>query len=115
MVVTVAVGAQFAAARVDAVDTNVTIDYGKISKAFANEFRGRVKAPDDACEKDRTVKVFHRKPGHDDLVGSTKSNNSGRWSIPNDIAQGRHYAKVKSKAAGSRFCKPARSGTINVK
>lgn len=102
-------------AHVVAVDTNVTIHYGNIQvKAFTKEFRGRVKSPNDGCEKGRTVKVFHRKPGPDTLVNSTTSAPNGSWSFGNDIAHGRHYAKVKSKAVGSKFCKSARSKTIKV-
>jgi hypothetical protein len=104
-----------AGARVVDVNTHVTIHYGQIQpKVFTKEFRGNVKSPDHACEKDRKVKVFHRDPGPDTLVGSTKSTATGHWSIGNDIAHGRHYAKVKSKAVGSRFCEPARSETIKV-
>jgi hypothetical protein len=107
--------AHFAAAHVTSVQTNVSIHYGDINnKAFEREFRGQVKSPEHACEKTRVVKVFHRVKGPDTLVGSTESNSNGSWSIPNDIAKGRHYAKVKSRAVGSRFCKPAKSETIKV-
>jgi hypothetical protein len=107
--------AHFAAAHVTSVQTDVSIHYGDIHKAFAREFRGQVKSPEHACEKTRVVKVFHRVPGPDTLVGSTESTSNGSWSIPNDIAKGRHYAKVKSRAVGARFCKPAKSETIKVK
>ena len=104
-----------AGARVVDVNTHVTINYGEIQpKVFTKEFRGKVKSPDHACEKDRKVKVFHRDPGSDTLVGATKSTASGHWSLGNDIAEGRHYARVKSKAVGNRFCEPARSETITV-
>jgi hypothetical protein len=101
-------------ARVVAYETKVTIAYGNVTKVFDQEFRGKVKSSKHKCEGNRTVKVFHRDPGPDTLVGSTTSKPTGRWSIGNDIAEGRHYAKVKSKAIGAALCRGDRSRTIRV-
>ncbi len=47
-----------------------------------------------SCEKKRTVKVYKRRDGKDQLVGTDLSSRSGRWSIPREPSPGTYYAKV---------------------
>ena len=105
-----------AIARSPTFDSKVTIDYGDISKskALAREFRGKVTSSKHDCEVGREVKVFHVDPGADTLVGLDETNAHGKWALGNDIAKGRHYAKVRKAAIGSGFCKAARSQKITV-
>ena len=50
--------------------------------------------------RQRIVKVFNKKPGKDGLFGSTKSNNTGSWSIP-AVPNGKFYAKMPRRSEGS--------------
>ncbi len=81
----------------------------RVTLAATNPFHGRVVSAKHACEANRTVKVFNKKPGPDGLFGKTTTNGKGRWSIP-ATPNGRFYAKVtrrKEGAAGTIFvCRP---------
>jgi hypothetical protein len=114
--IAVLAGAVFpASAAADTVDTHVTIGYGNIAKVFTHEFSGKVQSPEDACKKDRKVRLYKLQPGPDDLVAKTDSKDNGRWAIGNDIAEGRHYVKVtKALGDGSDVCTRARSKNLKV-
>lgn len=116
LVIAVLVGAAFPApAGAATIDTHVTIDYGNIAKVFVREFSGKVQSPEDACKKDRKVRLYKLQPGPDDLVAKTDSKDNGRWAIGNDIAEGRHYVKVtKALGDGSDVCTRARSKNLKV-
>lgn len=116
LVIAVLAGAAFPAlAGADIVDTHVTIDYGNIAKVFTHEFSGKVQSPEDACKKGRKVRLYKLQPGPDDLVAKTDSKDNGRWAIGNDIAEGRHYVKVKKALGdGSDVCQRARSKNLKV-
>jgi hypothetical protein len=89
------------------IDSTVTL-------AAHNPFHGHVSSPNHACEVQRKVKVFRKKPGADKLVGKTTTNHKGKWSIPAN-RNGTFYAKVarrKEGAAGTTFvCRPDTSRT----
>ncbi|MDX6588206.1 MAG: hypothetical protein QOI31_2679 [Solirubrobacterales bacterium] len=82
-------------------DSAVTIDYGeKAPRVITHFFNGKVKSSKQLCEGSRTVKVFHKIPGADELVGSVETAANGRWSLGDDTAQGRHYARVVPRDIG---------------
>jgi hypothetical protein len=72
----------------------------KVTLSTTNPFHGRVISEKHACEIDRTVKVFNKKPGPDGLFGSTKTDNQGKWSMP-ATPTGRFYAKVTRRKEGT--------------
>ena len=102
----VAIGALAAASALGT--TTKRID-SKVTLSANNAFHGRVISPNHACEVQRKVKVFNKKPGPDDLFDKTTTNGHGKWSIPAS-PNGRFYAKVvrrKEGAAGTIFvCRP---------
>jgi hypothetical protein len=76
-----------------------------VTLAKANPFHGHVSSPNNGCEQVRTVKVFKKKSGADDLFDKTTTDNDGKWSIPAN-PHGKFYAKVtrrKEGAAGTIF------------
>lgn len=81
----------------------------RVTLSAKNPFHGRVISSKHACEVQRTVKVFNKKPGPDGLFGKTTTNGQGKWSIP-ATPNGKFYAKVtrrKEGAAGTIFvCRP---------
>lgn len=86
--------------------------------ALAAASVGRVKSSNPRCRRNRTVKVFHKIPGPDQLVGSADTAPNGGWSLPNDVAKGQHYAKVirrtKGIGAHAHICKADKSPVIAV-
>jgi len=89
------------------IDSEVTL-------AASNPFHGVVISYKHACEVNRKVKVFNKKPGPDGLFGSTRTDNKGNWSIP-ATPNGNFYAKVKRSTTSTPnrnlVCKPDTSPT----
>jgi hypothetical protein len=90
------------------VDSKVTVHFG---------FGGQVKSSKHACEVQRKVKLFKRRPGAaDQLIGTDTSNSHGQWSVESG-QPGFFYAKVlrrKEGTAGTIFvCLGDRSKIID--
>jgi hypothetical protein len=88
-----------------ALGGNVQRFDSKVTLSANNPFHGRVLSPRHACEVQRTVKVFNKKPGRDGVFGKTTTNGRGKWSIP-AMPNGKFYAKVTRReegAAGTTF------------
>lgn len=104
--VAIAVAATAATA---ALGTTVKRFDSKVTLSSKNPFHGRVISEKHACEVQRKVKVFNKKPGPDGLFGKTTTNGQGKWSIP-AMPNGKFYAKVtrrKEGTAGTIFvCRP---------
>jgi hypothetical protein len=81
------------AGHVKTIDSSVTLSQN-------NPFHGHVVSEKHACSVHRIVKVFNKKPGKDGLFGSTKSNNTGSWSIP-AMPNGKFYAKMPRRSEGT--------------
>lgn len=81
----------------------------RVTLSAKNPFHGRVLSPKHACEIQRKVKVFNKRPGPDGLYGKTTTNGQGKWSIP-AMPNGKFYAKVTRReegTAGTTFvCRP---------
>ncbi|MGH2807756.1 MAG: hypothetical protein ACRDKT_10835 [Actinomycetota bacterium] len=93
----------------------------KITIRFADgrdRFSGAVRSEENACERGRRVILKKVKRGPDKTVGRTRTNPRGRWSIKEEGARGRYYAKTPKRnvdpaGAGPRFeCGAAKSRTI---
>jgi hypothetical protein len=100
-------------------DSAVTIDYGEEApRVITHFFKGEVKSSKQLCEGSRTVKVFHKTPGPDEVVGSVQTAANGSWSLGDDTAQGRHYARVVRSNIGigahDHTCKADDSPVIDV-
>ena len=115
----VAVGAMAALMAAPAVDahtftgsTSTTIGYAR------GAFRGRISSNVASCKIGRTVRLYKVKKGPDRLLGKTKSNRRGKWSIARAKRRGRYYAKVAGRQAGTyghnHRCAAATSATLRI-
>jgi hypothetical protein len=66
----------------------------KVTLAGSDPFHGKVRSPKHACEAHRLVKVFNVEAAPNGLVGKTRSDRHGEWSLP-ESANGQYYAKVR--------------------
>jgi hypothetical protein len=66
-------------------------------------FHGRVKSPNDACEDNRLVKLFKKKPSRDrKLLGKTFTDEEGKWEIIVDpLTSASYRAVVKQREEGT--------------
>lgn len=55
-----------------------------------------------SCERKRLVKVYKRRDGKDQLIGTDLSNRSGIWFVPDKPAKGIYYAKVTERRPGDK-------------
>jgi hypothetical protein len=63
-------------------------------------FNGKLKSSKSSCASGRTVKLFRKKRGADEFLGSDRSNAKGKWSIPigKRLRSGSsYYAKAPAK------------------
>jgi hypothetical protein len=76
-------------------------------------FHGKLKSSRSACASDRTVKLFRKKTGPDQLLGTDGSNAAGKWSIPlgKRLKSGASYY-AKAPAKGN--CKAAKSKVLSI-
>lgn len=101
--------------------SKISIRYGlgaPGARVISNYFKGRVRSDLARCERGRTVKVFHKVPGPDELIGTVLTDAQGIWAFGSDIAAGEHYAKVTPRrfdVGPNRYvCRGATSRTITV-
>jgi hypothetical protein len=75
-------------------------------------FHGKLASPKHGCIKDRKVKLFRSRSGPDKLLGTDKSEDNGRWSIPigNRLTSGAYYAKAVARG----HCRAGKSKLIPV-
>ena len=66
-------------------------------------FHGRVKSPNNACEDNRLVKLFKKKPSRDrKLLGKTFTDEEGKWEIIVDpLSSASYRAVVKERSEGT--------------
>ncbi len=96
--------------------TKVTIDSKRAGATrAATEFFGRLKSPENMCERGRRVLLKKdRKTGKDRTVGETLSKRSGKWTIRERRAKGRYYALAPKERRPRVICLKGRSKTIKV-
>jgi hypothetical protein len=74
-------------------------------------FHGKLKSSKSACTKDRRVKLFRKKSGPDQLLGTDKSNAKAKWSIRIKLKSGAsYYAKAPAKGT----CRAAKSKVLRI-
>jgi hypothetical protein len=75
-------------------------------------FHGKLKSDKSTCATGRTVKLYRKRPGPDKFLGSDRSNNKAKWSIPigKRLTPGSYYAKAPAKGR----CKPAKSKVLPI-
>ena len=92
-------------------DSEITIGY----KSGNSEFAGAVRSDENECESGRRVTLKKKRPGPDQKVGQTVTNQRGRWEIRVPDAKGRYYAKTPKQSVtsdeGRVVCGGARSAT----
>jgi hypothetical protein len=73
-------------------------------------FNGLVKSSSSDCVSDRQVKLYRAKPGPDKLLGTDRTNGSGKWVIRAKLKSGHYYAKAPRRGA----CGADKSGILPV-
>jgi hypothetical protein len=96
--------------------TSVTIHFQ--GSASGDSFSGKVKSPRPACVPNRRVKVVSGDHETSELVGATRADANGRWTVdpPGQfVAPGDYHAfvprKVRSKPGHRHICKAATAVT----
>ena len=89
-------GSSTVAAHVFTANSSVSIRFDD------GKFKGRVESSRESCEKNRNVAVFKKRSQRPDLfIGSDKTNDNGRYSIPKPKGiKGRFYARVERRETG---------------
>jgi hypothetical protein len=83
------------------------------------DFGGEVSSPKARCEPHRTVKLFRKRSGPDQLMDRDATNSEGAWHVePNPSPAGTYYARVTRTDIGGpghdHICDPARSPDLEV-
>jgi hypothetical protein len=106
------IGAALAYAHSWTENAQVTIDYDNEGQ----HFEGRVKSDRNVCERNREVEVRKIKPTEDRVVGTDRTNDNGRYRVPDDNPHGDFYAKVfrKERSGGDHVCRGERSDPIPI-
>ena len=83
------------------------------------DFGGEVSSPKARCEPHRTVKLFRKRSGPDQLMGRDETDSQGGWQVePNPSPAGTYYARVTRKDIGGpghdHICDPDRSPDLQV-
>src|ERR671923_1920311 len=83
------------------------------------DFGGEVTSPKARCEPQRTVKLFRKRSGTDQLMGRDRTNSEGAWHVePDPSPAGTYYARVTRKDIGGpghdHICDPDRSPDLEV-
>jgi hypothetical protein len=102
----------------------------KLNRAVGKDtFKGRIKAKDPVCVRNRKVKLVLRKPsGEKRRVGSAKTNRKGKWKFVPKPASGGQYAdegtryadpgeyraKVREVHVGGVICAAGKTSPIHV-
>lgn len=75
-------------------------------------FHGKLSSSRHGCLGSRTVKMYRRHSGKTKLLGSDKSEDSGKWAIPvgKHLTSGEYFATVAKRGA----CKAAKSKVLTI-
>jgi hypothetical protein len=84
----------------------------------SGRFKGRVESPRRQCEHGRTVKLLKHTGSGKEVVGETRSNTEGRWSIEEPTANGVYSARIvrreRTPVGHVHACQRGASGTVTV-
>jgi hypothetical protein len=105
-----------AAAHTTSFESTVTIGVNQERK----QYFGTVSSPRAGCVPDRLVKLFRDEGQPDTLVGSDRTNETGRWRVATNVEPGvAYYARVTRRDIGrpghNHICNSARSLGVIVK
>lgn len=77
---------------------------------------GKVKSDSPSCIANRKVRLFKVKPGEDKVLGKTRTDSEGKWTILKTPKSGVYYAKVNQYADESTglSCLPAKSKKVAI-
>jgi hypothetical protein len=74
-------------------------------------FHGTLKSSKSACLSKRTIKLYREKSGPDKQLGTDKSEDNGKWSIPiGKPTKGNYYATATAHGK----CRGAKSNVLPV-
>ncbi len=75
-------------------------------------FHGTLTSPRSACLGSRSLKMYRERNGKKKLLGSDKSEDNGKWSIPvgKNLTSGAYYATVAKRGK----CKAAKSQVLTI-
>ena len=89
-------GSPAAATSLHVIARKLTIKF----KSGSQTFKGKLKAEKKLC-REQEVKLFRKRKGDDQIVGSDKTNPDGKWSVKEEGAKGKFYVQAKQKAQPS--------------
>lgn len=77
---------------------------------------GKVKSDSPSCIANRKVRLFKVKSGGDKVLGKTRTDAAGKWTIEKTTKSGVYYAKVNQFADESTglVCLPAKSKKVAI-
>lgn len=95
------------------IPRNLTL---RFKRSRDDEFYGRLKSPNDACEPNVEVRVYRKAHGKRKLIGSKMTNGSGRYGLSDAGKPGKYVAKVDETELGSPLdvCAPAKSNRVKI-
>jgi len=84
-----------------------------------SSFKGYIDSPKGKCVKDRKIKLVRKHNGNQDVLGSDKTGNGGKFAIElsnSQIKNGTYFAKAKEKDfdSGKKVCNSRKSFSIKV-
>ncbi len=77
---------------------------------------GKVKSDSPDCVYNRKIRLFKQKQGGDKVLGKTRTDMDGKWTIEKTPKSGVYYAKVNQYANESTglVCLPAKSKKVAI-
>jgi len=101
-------GAGAAVAGAPATDSKVTL------KEVGSEFRGKVTSEKRTCERKRTVYVYRKEQGEDELIGIDVTDSNGKYLVDFNlvVVNVEHYAIAFPKEAAKANCKESTSKAL---
>lgn len=114
VVCSLAVAAAAAFAHAYSAPSTTTLRYDEDD----GRFRGRVDSPRRPCENRRKIRLVKHTSSGKEVVGRTRSNSRGRWSIEQGNANGAYTAVVvrreRTPVGHVHACQRGTSGTVTV-
>lgn len=103
-------GAGTAVAGAPVTDSKVTLKEDPNN----SEFRGKVSSEKRTCERKRTVYVYRKEDGEDELIGIDVTDSNGKYVVDFNLVviNTAHYAIAKPKESNKATCKEAQSKNL---
>jgi len=103
-------GAGTAVAGAPVTDSKVTLKEDPNN----SEFRGKVSSEKRTCERKRTVYVYRKEDGDDELIGIDVTDSNGKYVVDFNLVviNTAHYAIAQPKESNKATCKEAQSKNL---